>query len=74
MAKKGRGPLQALFKRLPNGRLKNIAAGYWEHDSDGNPLIFHPIRASYDYSGSRVGESKKKSKRKPKSRKRKSRR
>ena len=53
----GSGPLQMLFKRLPNGKLKNIAAGYWEHDDDGNPSVFHPIRASYDYNSKRAGES-----------------
>ena len=41
---------------------RNVAAGYYDEDE-----YFHPIRASYDYSSSRVGE-KSRSKPKPRSR------
>jgi hypothetical protein len=36
-------------------RRKNVAAGFYDEEG-----IFHPIRASYDYAGGRVGERKKK--------------
>ena len=42
----GRGILRSL------GIKKNVAAGFW--DDSG----FHPIRASYDYDKSRVGEKR----------------
>ncbi len=43
-------------RRDPEERLRrrrNIAAGYYDEDG-----IFHPIRASYDYDPSRVGEKR----------------
>lgn len=49
--------------RRTNRRRRNIAAGFW--DDSG----FHPIRASYDYSPSRAGETRK-PKRKAKAKKR----
>lgn len=58
-------------KALSAGRrfLKNIAAGFYDEDG-----VFHPIRASYDYSSSRAGESrgrtKKRAGRKKKARRR----
>jgi hypothetical protein len=43
-------------------RMKNVAAGFYDEDG-----IFHPIRASYDYSRKRVGERpKRKSKKRRK--------
>ena len=46
--------------------LRNIAAGFY--DDEG---IFHPLRASYDYSAKRAGEGgRKRSKAKPKRRRR----
>lgn len=33
--------------------LRNIAAGFYDEDG-----VFHPIRASYDYSPSRAGEKR----------------
>ena len=57
--------------RAPNrgrrnlGRRRNIAAGFYDEEG-----IFHPIRASYDYSPGRVGErARKKKKAKTKKRK-----
>jgi hypothetical protein len=41
--------LAKLFRR------HNVAAGFY--DDEG---IFHPLRASYDYSESRAGETRKK--------------
>ena len=62
-------PASAL-KKNPRAKRKNIAAGFYDEDG-----YFHPIRASFDYSGSRAGDKPKKrksaKKRKAKSRKRK---
>lgn len=46
---------QSQKKALANGRryLRNVAAGFY--DDEG---VFHPIRASYDYSAKRAGEKK----------------
>lgn len=35
-----------------SSRRRNIAAGFYEEETG----IFHPIRASYDYSGTRGGD------------------
>ena len=52
-------------KRKKKNPRKNVAAGF--RDEEG---VFHPIRASYDYEKSRVGEApKKKAKKKAKKRK-----
>lgn len=45
--------------RFVPAKRKNIAAGF--HDEEG---IFHPIRASFDYSPSRGGDKPRKGKRK----------
>lgn len=47
LAPREQGWLSRLLKRK-----KNIAAGYYDEDN-----VFHPIRASYDYSAKRAGES-----------------
>ena len=47
--------------------LRNIAVGYYDTDDDG-VYRFHPVRASYDYDPSRVGEKRR---RKPKAKARK---
>ena len=49
--------------RKNRGRRRNVAAGWTEEETG----IFHPIRASYDYSRSRAGE---KAKKRPKAKKR----
>lgn len=51
---------QSSLKKNPVKR-RNIAAGFYDEDG-----YFHPIRASHDYSGSRVGD---KGKAKPKAKK-----
>lgn len=59
-----RGYIMIPARRNPGGRItpvKNVSAGF--HDEDG---IFHPIRASFDYSRSRAGEPPKKKKAKKK--------
>jgi hypothetical protein len=50
-----------LFGKKKSGkrRRRNVAAGF--HDEDG---VFHPIRASYDYSAKRAGESRSRKRRK----------
>lgn len=48
-----------------SGRRRNVAAGFYEEETG----IFHPIRASYDYSRRAAGEKPVK-KRKAKGRKR----
>jgi hypothetical protein len=58
------GKVQAAVPN-PRRRSKNVAAGFY--DDEG---IFHPIRASYDYKGSRAGESKRKGKKRKAKRKR----
>lgn len=57
-------PGKSYKKALAAGRryLKNIAAGFYDEDG-----IFHPIRASYDYSPGRAGEARR---RRPKAKKR----
>jgi hypothetical protein len=60
---------KSIVTRNPGGRDpstgkpwgKNVAAGYVDEEGE-----FHPIRASYDYSGSRAGDAPKKSKKKKK--------
>jgi len=37
-------------------RMRNVAAGFYDEDG-----VFHPIRASYDYSARRAGEGSRKS-------------
>lgn len=44
----------ATAERLENPRRRNIAAGFVDEDG-----VFHPIRASYNYSPGRVGEKSK---------------
>jgi hypothetical protein len=39
----------------PKGKRRNVAAGFYDEDG-----YFHPIRASFDYSGSRAGDKPKK--------------
>lgn len=59
------GVIQAKLPASAVRRKRNIAAGF--RDEEG---IFHPIRASYDYSGSRAGDPPpKRKKRKPAKRK-----
>ena len=45
----------ALKKALKANRKRNVAAGFVDEEG-----VFHPIRASYDYSAKRAGEAKKK--------------
>ena len=49
------------LKTNPLKRKRNVAAGFYDEDGQ-----FHPIRASYDYSGSRAGDKPKKAKAKAK--------
>ena len=44
----------ALKKALKANRKRNVAAGFVDEEG-----VFHPIRASYDYSAKRAGEAKK---------------
>lgn len=49
---------EALKKALKaNRRKRNVAAGYVDQGG-----VFHPIRASFDYSAKKAGEAKKKTK------------
>jgi len=45
---------EALKKALKANRKRNVAAGFVDEEG-----VFHPIRASYDYSAKRAGEAKK---------------
>jgi hypothetical protein len=47
-----------IARRVSNPRRRNIAAGFYDEDG-----YFHPIRASYDYSAKRAGETPKRRKR-----------
>jgi hypothetical protein len=49
---------------------RNVAAGYQGYDDDGK-YRFHPIRSSFDYDPSRVGEKRSRKRRGSKGRKRK---
>ena len=48
--------MQAALKKAlkSNRRRRNVAAGFVDEEG-----VFHPIRASYDYSAKRAGEAKK---------------
>ena len=59
-----RGYVLIPARRNPGGkvvpiRMKNVAAGFMDEDG-----IFHPIRASFDYSPSRAGEGRSRPKKK----------
>jgi hypothetical protein len=51
---------------LPVKMLRNVAAGFYDEDG-----IFHPIRASFAYSGKRAGEGARKRSKAKKSRRKK---
>lgn len=60
--KYGAKKFAAMARAGKRRKARNVAAGFMDEDG-----IFHPIRASYDYSGKRAGEggrSKAKSKKK----------
>jgi hypothetical protein len=53
MVKQGiRGTKRNRFRSAPR-RMRNVAAGFVDEDG-----IFHPLRASFDYSASRAGEGR----------------
>ena len=65
MAKNGYIMIPA--RRNPGGRIvprKNIAAGFYDEEGQ-----FHPIRASFDYSGARAGDKPKAKSKKGKAKK-----
>jgi len=53
------GKVRTLPVRLKRNRGRNVAAGFYDEDG-----IFHPIRASYDYSSGRAGDRSKPAKKK----------
>lgn len=64
MVKQGiRGTKLNRFRSAPR-RARNVAAGFVDEDG-----IFHPLRASFDYSASRAGEGRRGTKQKKKARK-----
>ena len=51
------GTVDVMTEAQHNRGMRNVAAGFYDEDG-----YFHPIRASYDYDPSRVGERAKKKK------------